>query len=341
MAFETTNTVKTGALSSTSMRYHELAMQAWLNNKFFVREGFPVPCVFSSPMDAFSKFKDLWSQDKNPFSYLFDIKDENGTPLYEPHPSVPRYPLISVMRKGWKYRKGQNYSIHQWRHLNWPTVNKDVKREDLGTVTTSYMPMAWDYKFQLEFYSTRPDTQAYFIETMMRQFWRTGGSLQTWIPIIYPGIGEHFIRLILDTDGLDWGTADEPEADKVAEFRTSVTMTLEGYSIDTNFQKVPALWTLIIGDATATADELAPISPIVTENLRINNNNPTMLDRANIPADGTNAMLSSTYGTGGDQYVFMGTGAAPSSNPVYVSTAAYSYGIVSSEAVGVPTITVS
>lgn len=323
------------------MRYHELALQAWLNQKFFVREGYPVPVVFASPMDAFSKFKDLWSRNNNPFSYLFDLKDDNGTPVYEPHPSVPRYPLFSVMRKGWKYRPNQNHSIHQWRQLNWPTVSEDVKREDLGTVTVSYMPMGWDYRFQLEYYSTRPDTQAFFIENMMRQFWRSGGSLQTWMPINYPGIGQHYIRIVMEGDTLEWSTPDEPEADKIAEYRTSVGLTIEGYSIDSDFKKLPAMWTLIFNDGYATQSDLERITPIATDNLRINNANPTMLARDDVPDNGPGAVLSTTFGTGGDQYISMGTGSAPAADPAYTPPPAYSYGILSEESVGTPTVAVA
>lgn len=341
MSADQTNTVKSGSLGATSMRYHELALQAWLNRKFFVREGYPVPVVFASPMDAFSKFKDLWSRDNNPFNYLFDLKDDKGTPVYEPHPSVPRYPLLSVMRKGWKYRQQQNHSIHQWRQLNWPTVSDDVAREDLGTVTVSYMPMAWDYRFQIEYYSTRPDTQAFFVENMMRQFWRSGGALQTWMPINYPGIGEHYIRIVLEGDTLEWSTPDEPEADKIAEYRTTVSITVEGYSIDVNFQKLPALWTLIVGDAYATPADLEQITPLATDNLRINNSNPTMLGRDGIPENGTNAELFPTLGGGSEQYIFLGTGSAPSADPVYVVPSSYSYGIPSEEFFGVPTVVIS
>jgi hypothetical protein len=323
------------------MRYHELALQAWLNRSFFVREGYPVPVVFASPMDAFSKFKDLWSRGNNPFSYLFDLKDDRGTPIYEPHPSVPRYPLLSVMRKGWKYRQQQNYSIHQWRHLNWPTVSKDVSREDLGTVTVSFMPMGWDYKFQIEYYSMRPDTQAFFIENMMRQFWRSGGALQTWLPINYPGVGQHYIRLVMDGDNLEWSTPDEPEPDKIAEYRTTVNITVEGYSIDTNFQKLPSLWTLVVGNSYATAADLEQISPVLADNLRVNNDNPDMLGRDNIPANGTEGTPFATIGQGGNQYIFLGTGEAPTAEPFYVSPPAYSYGIPSEEVFGVPTVAVT
>ena len=79
--------VRAGSLTGTSMRYHELALQRWLNRVFQVREGYAIPVVFTSPMDAFSQFRQLWSRDNNPFNYLLDLKDANGTPLYEPFPS--------------------------------------------------------------------------------------------------------------------------------------------------------------------------------------------------------------------------------------------------------------
>ena len=120
---DSTLSVKAGAVGGTSMRYHELALQAWLNVWAVVRVGYPVPVIFAAPMDAFSQFEQLWAQDTNPFRYLFDLKDAKGTPLYEPFPSPMRYPIISVYRKGWKYRMYQNFSIHRWRQINWPTVS--------------------------------------------------------------------------------------------------------------------------------------------------------------------------------------------------------------------------
>jgi hypothetical protein len=99
-----------------------------------------------------------------------------------------RYPLLSVYRKGFKYRSYQNFSIHKFRHINWPTMSDDVGRCELGNVTTSKMPMAWDYRFQIDFYCNRPDTQAFFVEKLMREMYKTGGTPQTWMRwIIQPG----------------------------------------------------------------------------------------------------------------------------------------------------------
>jgi hypothetical protein len=141
------------------MRYHELALQHWLNRKFFVREGYPIPVVFATPMDAFGQFNKLWSQSNNPFQYLLDAKDEKGTPLYLPYPNPVRYPLLSVYRKGWRYRSYQNFSIHRHRHINWPsvsTIEEGLGKCELGNVMTSKMPLAYDYRFQLNHFSTPP-----------------------------------------------------------------------------------------------------------------------------------------------------------------------------------------
>ena len=97
----------------------------------------------------------------------------------------------------------------------------------------------------------------------------------------------------------------------------------------------------MVGDGYATPSDLEQITPIYTDNLRVNNANPTMLDRTDIPGNGTNATLAPTFGLGGDQYIFLGTGSAPVADPVYEAPPAYSYGIESEEVVGVPTVVVA
>ena len=297
MADETLN-VQAGAVGGTSMRYHELAVQGWLNKLFFVRVGYPVPVVFAAPMDAFSQFEQLWSQDTNPFKYLFDLKDANGTPLYEPFPSPMRYPVISVYRKGWKYRAYQNFSIHRWRQINWPTVSDtgpaiygvtqngtELGRCDLGNVTTSRMPMAWDYRFQIDHFCNRPDTQAFFIEQLMQEFWRTGGTPQTWIRVHYPGWGPRLVRLYIDGE-IESLTPEEPEPDKYVEFRTSFTVVVEGFDVDLNYEIFPAVWELVYGQTS--------IDPVTlqrsfiffgSDDLRLGDNNPTLNERTNVPPD--------------------------------------------------------
>jgi hypothetical protein len=96
------------------------------------------------------------------------------------------------------------------------------------------------------------------------------------------------------------------------------------------------MWKLVVGDGTASVDELMQIAPIANEDLRIGNANPTMLSRSDIPANGTGT--EPVYGEPSVQIVSMGTGTPESADPAYVSPAAYSYGIVSGEAFGTPTI---
>src|SRR5208337_1620445 len=225
MADDTLSVIK-GTLGSLGMRYHELALQRWFYSTFFVRSGYPIPVVFSTPMDAFGNFNQLWKHDRSPFNYLFDLKDENGTPLYEPYPSTLRYPLISVFRRGWKYRPEQSYGIHQFRHMNWPTVTPDVDRCDLANVTVSYRPNAWDYRFQIDHFAMRPDTQAYFIERLMRSFVVGGGTPQTWMQIHFPVLGMQKIRMYIDGE-IENSTKEEPEDQTNMEFRTTFTLVVE------------------------------------------------------------------------------------------------------------------
>lgn len=296
-----TPNVRAGSLGGASMRYHELAVQLWLNSLFFVREGYPIPVVFTSPMDAFSAFQQLWADENNPFSYLFNLKDKNGTPLYAPYPSPVRYPVISVHRKGWKYRQYQNFSIHRWRHINWPTVANagtevygpqadgwDIHKCGLGNVTTSRMPMAWDYKFQIDHFCNRPDTQAFFVEQLMQTFWRTGGTTpQTWINVPYPGWGNRRVRLFLEGD-IESMTPEEPEEGKNVEFRTSFTIVVEGFDIDLRYEIYPALWKIIMRMGAVAPIELEDAVYLTkTVDVRIDGKNPSIDVRPNVPSWGT------------------------------------------------------
>jgi len=246
------------------MRYHELALQWWLNKIFILRWGVPVPVVFTSPMDAFSLFSKLWSEANNPFQYLLDVKGENGEALYQPYPAPVRYPVISVYRKGWKYRQYQNFSIHRMRWINWPSVSSpgpglygvqnngtDFTLCQMGDVTTSRFPMAFDYRFQIDHFCNRPDTQAFYTAQLFREFWRTGGTqLQTWIKVTYPGMGDKLIRLYLEGD-IENLTPEEPPDGQNVEYRTSVTVVVEGYDLDLAYKIYPALWNLLLRQGSA------------------------------------------------------------------------------------------
>lgn len=229
-----------------AMRWHELALQRWCYLNFLIADGYPVPVLFSAPMDAFSQFKNLWKSDTNPFKYLLDLRDANGTPVYAPYPEPPKYPLISIHRKGWAYRSNQNYSYKRWRRIAWPTVSHDVVKQDLGTVATSKMPAAWNFKFQIDHFCLRPETQSTFITNVMRTFWRSGGQPQTWLNVEYPG---HFnlknVRMFIDGD-VDSVTPPEPQKEQMVEYRTSFNLVIEGYAPDLNYELFPAIWTFVV-----------------------------------------------------------------------------------------------
>jgi len=250
-------------------RIHELSLQRWLYANFHVVEGYPVPVVFTTPMDAFGHFKTLWaSEANNPFKYLLDAKDANGTPLYLPFPEPARYPLISVHRKGWRYRTEQNYSFHRWRNLSWTTVAKEgIRRSDLGTATTAYMPMAWTFLYQIDFFCLRPDTMSNFVTHFMRKFYRTGGIPQTWLMTAYPFYGNHLNRTTIDGD-VAYLTPEEPEDGKNVEFRVSINIQVEGFEMDFNVQELPTLWSMVLNanaPSTATPEQLQTIYSVTTE----------------------------------------------------------------------------
>lgn len=242
----------------TGMRWHELALQHWCHTRFLVQDGYPIPVIFTSPLDAFSDFKQLYQVENGPFAYLFNAKDEEGKPLYQPHPAPLRYPLISIMRKGWGFRNDGNYSIHQNRRIHWVSRNSDIVRKDLSKVSVANMPMAWNYKFQLDFFCMRPDTLAVFVQRLMKQFWRSGGTPQTWIVVQYPGyFGWQYIRMTLQGD-VENMTPEEVPDNEVTTFRVSCQLLIEGFEPDFNLVEYPTLWkTVLQTKIPATPDFLA------------------------------------------------------------------------------------
>ena len=329
-----TLSIKKGTVATTGMRLHELALQAWLNKYFTLAEGIPVPVVFSSPMDAFSRFRDLL-QNSPELQKMYTAKDEEGLP-YMAYPEQMAFPLISVMRKNWVYRPYQNFSLAQWRNVNWPTVSDNVSREQLGNVTVTGMPMAYDYKFQIDFYCLRPDTQAIFVERLMRAFWATSGNQQTWLPVDYPGWGRKLVRAYSEGD-ISNSTPEEPEAGKIQQFRTTFQLTVEGWSLDIDYKVVPALWSLLVNNSDpATPQDFQMLSEV---DLRIQNNNTVVNRRNDIPANDPVFQK-----TGQLPAVPLSLGGTPvaTPNPVYVApiNSAIPAGIAPEEAIGVPTMVI-
>lgn len=229
----------------TPMRVHEIALMRWCHANFFVADGYPTPVIFAKPMDAFGQFKSLWKKPDNPFTYLLQIKDKKGTPLYQPYPEPAMLPLISINRRKQTFRTLQNYSIHRNRHVSWPTVDKGVTREDLGAVRVRNRPMAVSFHLDVTFLCLRPDTQAVFMQRVWNCFWRSGGRPQTWIPVAYPTeLGLTNVHMELEGDITDT-TADDP-GDSQVLFRTSFSVRIDGWQLDLQDLTYPAIWYQVI-----------------------------------------------------------------------------------------------
>lgn len=298
MLVELTDTGSQSDLSA--MRYHELALQRWLNQNFFVTQGYPVPAVYTAPMDAYSHFNQLWADANNPFAYLLQAKDKNGTPLYEPYPAPARYPIFSIHRKGWRPRSWQNYSIHRWRHLGWPTLvsSGTIVRQDLASVMVARMPQAWDFMYQLDFFCRRPDTLAVFVKHMMTKLYRTGGEVpQTWIAVAYPFYGLHFARMRLEGD-MAYVTPAEPNNDFNVEYRVSMSLVVEGWEPDIDIQEIPVVWRLVANLKAPTVVDPDVLETIYSKTVELRstgtntpNTNQVLAGRENVPPFGSPTYL--------------------------------------------------
>ena len=280
-------------------RIHEHALQAWMR-RFVVTEGYPVPVVFATPMTAFAEYTRLWDSESNPFKYLTELKDGKGKPLY-PYPAPIRLPLINIKPLPMRQRPSQSYSIHRVRRQNYWSQSKDVLQSDLGNVAQSMYPSAWDFRFQLDHYCKRPDTQAQFIAALTKAFHiMTGGGSYCWLPVAYPGWfeGHSLCRLVLDGD--IEGVQEEDQQDRTYFFRTTVTLTLEGYVPDLDVRTVPALWFLTERLGSATPEQLDSLYPGYlsrTEDLREHNENRVFKALVDLPPVNptiTSAKLAST-----------------------------------------------
>ena len=273
----------------SAMRFHELAVQYWCNKVFQVQDGYPVPVIFAPVMDAYSQFQNLWKDPNNPFAYLLDLKDFNGQPLYEPYPANIRYPLLSVQRKDWSFRSSQNYTLHPARIYGWATDVDVPNKNDLAYVIQRQRPMAWDFKYQIDFLCLRPDTQAYFVECLMGEFWRSGGpEPQTWIEVPYPEwFGTRYIRVRLVGGACQNMTQEAPQANSITEFRTSLAIVVEGYKLDADYDLVPAFWKLKVNSTAPMApQDLAWIYGGTALDLRSLEENQVLDTRSPLPPNG-------------------------------------------------------
>src|ERR1051326_241873 len=168
------------------------------------------------------------------------------------------------------------------------------------------MPSAWTYEFQVDHWATRLDTQSFFQDALISQLWRSAGTPQTWIEVIYPGaFGPQTVRMLVD-GRIENNTPQEPEEGKQVQYRTTFTLKLEGYAVDLKYEFYPALWTLVIGSGS---DPLTPDELRVLEraDLRVDDRNPVIDSRTGIPSNETCADELRSLGEPSLQIISFGT----------------------------------
>lgn len=244
-------------LEVTDVRVHHVALQRWFNRRFLLREGYPCPVIFAGQMDAYAQFNHLWRQPTNPFNYLATLQDPASAGL---SPAPLRFPLIAVDFKSMRYRPEQSYASRVNRRLYYPTVNNEAQgltQGDLGNVAQARFPAAWTFSFQVDFLSARPDTRDFFIKQLNQCFRvMSAGTPQTFIPVVYPNyMGALAERLVL-TSNIDDMTEKEPTGTEM-RYRISVTLEIEGYAIDTTVTVAPTLWSMVVGGAALSPDDVA------------------------------------------------------------------------------------
>ena len=257
-------------VDTTGMRIHELAITRWCYSTFFVAIGVPMPVIISTPSEAFADFTSLWEKNQNSFSYLYQAKDSNGVPLYRPFPEPPKFPLITIKRNGWDYVPERSFSLYWNRYAGWPTMadnlanpatgqKVNLSKNDLGTVLQARRPSAWNYKFQIDHYCSRPDTQAFFLGQYMRSMGSTTSQPQRWIDCRYPGLLGSKKILIRQDGGISDSTEEEPGENKRI-YRVTLNLILEGWHEDLDILRIPAFWFQGLGFQSVTSpDEISAI----------------------------------------------------------------------------------
>ena len=272
--------------AGTAMRIHELCVTRWCYRNFLVAVGVPIPVIISTPSEAFADFKAQWEKNSSAFSYLYQAKDSSGTPLYRPFPEPPKFPLITIKRDGWVYDNRRSFSLYWNRYSGWPTVadnlatpengqQSNLPKADLGNILQIRRPAAWNFKYQLDHYCSRPDTHAYFISQYMKAMGSTSSQPQVWTECAYPGpLGCRKVLIKQEGDIQD-ATEEEPGADKKRVFRASISLILEGWYQDLDKVVIPTMWKIGTGFQAVTApSDINPLYTNVVVDERSNETNP-------------------------------------------------------------------
>jgi hypothetical protein len=241
----------------TSVRMHSLALWRWLYACFPIPSvGVPTPVVAARPMDAYGEFDRMRANPNGPFQYL----QQPGV-----WPANARVPLISFNLLHLAPRPLHSFNLGANRHLGWVSVGSLTNIDQLSSISQTRYPTAWDFAFQVDFWTYRPDDMARYAEQLQEQFKLTNaGNPSVFIRCVYPG-GTQLIKTYLQGN-LDFpndGADDKPQT-----YRLSVTLVMEGWRHDQVVITTPTLWYLSYaiqlgpGDVNSLSEQDLRLRPI-------------------------------------------------------------------------------
>lgn len=217
----------------TSVRMHSLAMWRWLYSAFpLPKIGLPTPVVFARPMDAYGELDKIRLMSNGPLEYL------NKPGVW---PASGRVPLISFNLLNLAYRPIHSFNLGVNRHAGWPSVGTLTNIDQLSNISAIRYPTAWDYNFQVDFWTYQPDDAARYAEQLHDQLKVTSaGQPSVWIKCIYPG-GPQLVKSYMS------GNLDFPSDsgdDRIQTYRLSFNLVMEGWRHDQTVITTPTLWYL-------------------------------------------------------------------------------------------------
>jgi hypothetical protein len=255
-------------------------------------------------MDAFSEFRRLWNDPNSPFAYLKAPAITTGRVW----PENTVTPLLSFNFLSSQFLPHLTYASRNNRHQSWPsisTVPEGLRENNLGRINQVRYAQAFDFRFQLDHWCQRPDTQALFLDQLYQAFRESSaGTQQTWIPIPYPPThGRQMVRMRLEGDPQNMTEATQTAPNDVTVlYHTSCTLIIEGYRPDRNVVTVPTVWYLTLGVNFDGLDNLSPADMntlylINNHDLRADPDNPIVrLRQATMPPLGGSYSGSGTLG---------------------------------------------
>lgn len=271
-------------LEFSALRLHWVALSNWLNQHIRLPTGQPVPVINATPMDAFSQFDKLWNAQNSPFAYLRS-QETPGTPSV--YPVDQRYPLISVDSRGMRYVPERSYGSRVFRRIFWPVSDSPgtpgVTLSSLAHVAQARMPLAFDYRYRIDMWSMRPDTQAFLVEQFIRAMKASAAQLQAYIHVLYPMyMGRWLVKTVAESDIED--STEKSPIDQPMRYRSTVDIAMQGWRADTRLVITPTLWAVNTSvDVAVSPEDLAQVYVLNSYDMRPYQRNPVLALRANLP----------------------------------------------------------